>query len=66
MKYYQELSRVKKSDLKNINFSEFSEGFFIDILLLNYDVINPVCENLGFYNGKIIRQDSVVHCFLGR
>ena len=57
MKYYQELSRVNKSELKSINFSDFSEGFFIDILLLNYDVINPVCENLGFYNGKIIRQD---------
>lgn len=52
---YIELSKKKKISKKILN--ELAKGFFVDVLLLNYDIMNDVCENIGIYKGKLIRQD---------
>ena len=55
MERYNELSNINEI---NINiYNKIIEGFFIDVLLLNYDIINDVCENIGIYNDFLIRQD---------
>ena len=51
---YKEIKNTIPSDSI---LEEYSHGFFVDVLLLNYDFLNDICENTGISTTQIIRQD---------